>query len=84
MKPTLVPSNGPGDVVETLEALAESARGGLISGLLVAVVGKGRRYHVSVVGSLVRDPTFGRGVCAAIDDELMSMVHHRAETSTTL
>jgi hypothetical protein len=72
------------DVLEAFEQLAEGARQGLIVGAVFGVALKGRRYHVNVAGSLVRDPTFARGVVAALDDELMALVQGRADADSTL
>jgi len=74
------------DVVEAFEQLAEGARQGVIVGAIFGVVvkGKAQRYHVNVAGSLARNPTLARGVCAALDDELMAMVQARANAATTV
>lgn len=72
------------DVIEAFEQLLEGARQGTVVGAIFGVALKGRKYHVNVAGSLVRDPTFARGICAAIDDELMIEVQRRADASTTL
>lgn len=83
MKPQLLPDPESHDLVEAFEHCAASARAGHVVGALLGLIVKGRRYHVHVVGSVARDPTFGRGVCAAIDDELMAMVHHTADHAQT-
>jgi len=72
------------DVVEAFEQLAEGARQGLIVGAIFGVAVKGRRYHVNVAGTLTKDPTYARGICAAIDDELMHMVQGRADAESTI
>jgi hypothetical protein len=84
MGPQLIHDPAIQDLVEAFEHLAESARQGLVVGAILGIAVKGRRYHVSVGGTLTRDPTFARGICAAIDDELMHLVHHDAEHSPTL
>ena len=80
----LLPDTISRDVVEAFEQLADGARKGHIVGAIFGVVMKGRRYHVNVAGSLVRDPTYARGICAALDDELMGMVHGRADSQPTI
>ena len=72
------------DVVEAFEQLAEGARQGVIVGAIFGVMLRGRRYHVNVAGALARDPTYARGICAALDDELMGMVQGRAEAGPTM
>lgn len=72
------------EVCETLRVLQEQAKAGVVIGLAFGVVMRGRRYHVNVAGSLVNDPTFARGIVAALDDELQAMVHERAGVDRTL
>lgn len=71
------------DVVEALETLAEGARSGAITGAIFGIIVKGRSYHVNVAGSLVSDPTLARGICAALDDELMQLVQSSAGPQAT-
>lgn len=84
MTPQLVRDHISRDVVQALEQLLDGAQQGLVTGMVFGVALKGRKYHVNVAGSLARDPTFARGVVAAIDDELMSMVQGRANSDTTI
>lgn len=72
------------DVVEALEQLTELARLGELTGIVFGCSIKGRRYMVDAAGTFARDPTLGRGVIAALDDELQHMVQSRADSSTTL
>jgi hypothetical protein len=72
------------DVVDTAQQLLEAAQSGQIVGIVFGVALRGRKYFVNVSGSFSRDPTFARGVVAALDDELMSMVQGRADSSTTI
>lgn len=72
------------DLLEALDALLLAAQEGVVVGAVFGVALKGRKYYVNVAGTLARDPTFGRGIVAALDDELMSMVQGKADTDTTL
>lgn len=72
------------DLVEAFEQLTEGVRQGVIVGAVFGIALKGRRYHVNVAGSLARDPTFARGIVAALDDELMGMVQGRADAESTI
>lgn len=63
------------DVVTALEELLESAKVGLITGIAFAAILKGRKYMVDTAGTAYTDPTLTRGVLAALDDELQTMVH---------
>lgn len=74
------------DMVDAMRRIADMAEQRIIVGAVfgLALRGPGRRYHVNVAGSFVRDPTFARGVVAALDDELRVMVQGRAEAATTM
>lgn len=83
MKPQLLPDAESSDLAAAFEHCAASARAGNLVGAVLGIVVKGRRYYVHIGGTLTRDPTFARGVCAAIDDELMAMVNGRSIGTTT-
>ena len=74
------------DVQAAMRSIQELAERREIVGVVfgLALRGPGRRYHVNVAGTLARDPTFARGVVAAIDDELRDMVHGQADAGTTM
>lgn len=62
------------DTIQCLEALLEKAKAGEIIGLAYAAMHKKRRYTVHSCGEAHRNPTFARGMVAALDDELSSRV----------
>lgn len=72
------------DLDEAFKQMHEGVRQGVIVGAVFGLALKGRRYHVNVAGTLVKDPTFGRGICSALDDELQAMVQGGATSDTTL
>ncbi|MBA3589691.1 hypothetical protein [Methylibium sp.] len=76
MKPpyVLVPDNVSTDMVECLETLLEHARKGELIGLAFAGLLKRRGYIVNTAGELHRNPTFARGIVAALDDQLSGRV----------
>lgn len=84
MTPQLVRDHVSRDLLQACEQLLEAARAGEIVGMAFGVALKGRRYIVNVAGTLARDPTFARGVVAALDDELMGMVQGKADADTTI
>lgn len=74
------------DLSAAMRRIAEMTDQKIVIGAVfgLALRGSGRRYHVNVAGSLARDPTFARGVVAALDDELRDMVRDSAEAATTM
>jgi hypothetical protein len=68
----LLVSNGgvSSDTIQCLEVLLEKARAGEIIGVAYAAMHKRRRYTVHTCGEAHRNPTFARGMIAALDDEL--------------
>jgi len=67
------------DTISALEQLLEGARAGDVVGIAYTALLKRRRYLTDAAGECFRDPTFARGLVAALDDHLSSMVHHRAQ-----
>ena len=80
----LVRDNISRDLVEAFRQMSVGAEAGIITGAIFGLQLKGKKYHVNVAGSLAKDPTMARGICAALDDELSSMVQGRANADTTL
>jgi hypothetical protein len=72
------------DLAEAFKQMADGVESGTITGAIFGLALRGRKYHVNVAGSLARDPTLARGVCAALDDELMGMVQGKASSDTTI
>jgi hypothetical protein len=71
------------DLAQAITTLHEAVQAGHIVGLAFGVALRGRRYFVNTAGTLTRDPTFARGIIAALDDELSRMVQGRADAGTT-
>jgi hypothetical protein len=71
------------DLLQTCVQLLEAVQEGHITGLAFACSMKGKKYFVNVSGALATDPTYARGVVAALDDELSRMVQGRADADTT-
>jgi hypothetical protein len=81
--PHLVRDQVSHDLEQAIKTLHEAVQAGHIVGLAFGVALKGRRYFVNTAGTLTRDPTFARGIVAALDDELSRMVQGRADAGTT-
>jgi len=67
---SLVPDTISKDTVECLEQLLAAARKGQVLGLAYAAMMKRREYIVNTAGEAHRNPTFARGMLAALDDQL--------------
>jgi hypothetical protein len=85
-KPTLrlvqaVPRPACTQTVAILQRLLTAALAGDVVGLVYGAMGPGGAYHVDVAGLLERSPTLGRGVCAALDDELQALVNERSQAA---
>ena len=63
------------DVEEAIQLLHEA--GGEITGLLFAATIGRARYITQVAGYCRRNPTYARGMVAALDDKLRDLVHQR-------
>lgn len=76
MKPPfyLVPDLVSHDVVQCLEVLLSEARRGEVIGLAFAAMLKRRAFIVNSAGEAHRNPTFTRGMVAALDDQLSQRV----------
>lgn len=70
----LIPDNVSTDTVEALELLLDRARRGEVIGLAYAAMLRQRTYIVNTAGEAYRNPTFSRGMVAALDDQLSGRV----------
>ena len=72
MKPPyrLVPDEISPDMTEALEQMLAMAQRGELIGIAFAGMMKRRQYFVNVAGEAHRNPTFARGMVAALDDDL--------------
>ena len=72
MKPPyiLIPDTVSHDTVECLETLLDAAKQGEIIGVAFVAQLKQRGYIVNTAGEAHRNPTFARGMVAALDDQL--------------
>ena len=82
----LIPDDISRDLTPAMRRIHEMAEQRIIVGSVFGLVlrGPGRLYHVNVAGSLARDPTFARGMVAALDDELRDMVRGQGDANTTM
>jgi hypothetical protein len=62
------------DTIQCLEALLKMARDGEVIGVAYCAMHKKRRYVVHSCGEAYRNPTFTRGMLAALDDELSQRI----------
>lgn len=63
---------------------AEGALSGEVVGAAIALLYRRRKYTVAICGEAHRDPTWARGVVAALEDELRELVHERSAKDTTI
>jgi hypothetical protein len=75
MKPPfrLVPDSLSHDTVELLEQLLNDARRGQILGLAFVAMMRRREFIANTAGEAHRNPTFARGMVAALDDHLSTL-----------
>ena len=62
------------DTVECLSQLLEHAKGGEVIGMAFACMLKRRGYIANSTGEAHRNPTFARGMVAALDDQLAKRI----------
>ncbi len=76
MKPpySLVPDTLPVETIACLEQLLKAARSGELIGLAFAGMLKRRGYIVNSAGEAHRNPTFARGMVAALNDQLAGRI----------
>lgn len=76
MKPPfiLVPDTVSNDTVKCLETLLRYARRGEVIGIAFAAALKRRAYITNTAGECHRNPTWARGMVAALDDQLAGRV----------
>jgi len=71
------------DTVEACRQILEGAVSGEIVGITFGLMLKRRRFIVNAAGECLRDPTFSRGMIAAMDDELRDLVQDNTGTGNT-
>jgi hypothetical protein len=71
------------DTIEAFAKLLEGAMEGRYVGAVIGVIHPRRRYTVHCIGEASKNPTFARGVVAAIDDELRHSIHGDDLAETT-
>lgn len=69
-----VPDTVSHDTVEALETLLDHARRGEVIGIAYAVMLRRRGYIANSAGEAYRNPTFARGMVAALDDQLAGRI----------
>jgi hypothetical protein len=79
---TLIPDVISTDTVECLEQLLDGARRGEVVGLAFAAMLRRRAYIVNTAGEAHRNPSFSRGMVAALDDQLSHRVHRPHDSAT--
>lgn len=76
MKPPffLIPDTLSNDTITCLETLLSHARRGEVIGIAFAAMLKKRTYITNTAGECHRNPTFARGMVAALDDQLSGRI----------
>jgi hypothetical protein len=70
----LVQNGFSDDTVKALETLLADAKAGKVIGLAFVAMYRRREYTASATGEARRNPTFTRGMLAALDDLMGDMV----------
>ena len=70
------------DTVTALETLLEGAKRGDVTGIAFAVTLKRNRYITNVAGLAYKNPTFARGMCMTLSDEIGDLIHGRDPQDT--
>lgn len=70
----LVPDSVSHDTVECLKTLLEHAKSGEIIGVAYTAMLRRRGYIANTAGEAHRNPTFTRGMVAALDDQLAGRI----------
>lgn len=70
----LVPDTLSENTIQCLEVLLEHARSGEVTGIAFAAMLKRQKFIVNSAGEARRNPTFSRGMVAALDDELSARI----------
>lgn len=70
----LIPDEVSTDTVKCLETLLEHAKAGELIGLAYTGMLRRRGYIVNSAGECHRNPTFARGMLAALDDQLSGRI----------
>lgn len=73
----LVPDDLPTETIALLERLLDMAKRRELIGLAFAAMFMDRNYIVNAAGEAHRNPTFSRGMCAALDDQLAKRVRRK-------
>lgn len=73
--PTLIPDRVSHETVACLATLLEQARSGELIGIAFGAMLRRNNYIVNTAGEAYRNPTFARGVVAALDDDLSARIH---------
>lgn len=82
MTPQLVKDDISRDTVEALQTLLDAAKSGEITGIAFACTMPRMKYFTNVAGACYRNPTFARGMIAALSDELAGLVHGKGPQET--
>jgi hypothetical protein len=82
MKPpiSLQPDTISTDTVEAARTLFDLASAGEITGLAFVAQFKRRTFIVNTAGECHRNPTWTRGMVAALDDSLSNRIHNNGGT----
>ena len=75
----LVPDSLSTNTIKCLETLLEHARSGEVIGIAFAAMLKRQTFIVNSAGEARRNPTFSRGMVAALDDELSARIRAESE-----
>lgn len=72
------------ETVHKLQRLLAGALTGDVIGMAFCALRPGGNYFVDMVGQAKRNPTLTRGMVAAMDDELRTIIHAKAEGAPDL
>lgn len=75
--PVLLHAGVSEDTIECLQSLLEEAKKGDLVGLALGAIMRRSNYKVHTTGAARGNPTFTRGILAALDDHLSEIVNER-------
>lgn len=79
--PMLVTDTVSTNTVDCAQDLLRMAQAGELRGLAFCAILRGNNYIVNTAGEAHRNPTFTRGMVAALDDSLSHRIHNREDGS---
>lgn len=81
--PRLIHPTISGDTLACAGHLLEGLESGEVTGAVIAILYRRKRYSIHVCGEAHDAPTYARGIVGAIEDELRDLIQERGQSNTT-